>query len=172
MKKVVKNKPKPLDTGNQIDDTPYDVEAMQFFLLEKSQITNQYIDKFANDMLNYFCDHENTKYINEYHLRRGVTKSAYYRWLERSPRLKLVHDFCLEILGLRREKAMEKANAHILRLRQYQYDQEFGAAEERQVEMRKKEDADSKGNVTVIMPNNERVIPEEQRPKGKDEGKS
>jgi len=172
VRKVISNKRKPPKDEGQKEATPYNIESMLYYLSSEKHVAPEYIDKFADDQLKYFCENKDAKYINQYYLTRGVRKSLYYDWLEKSQYLKDRHNLCLEIIGLRREQAMEKANALILKLRQYQYDPGFAAAEERQHEMRKKEDGDSKGNVTVIMPNNERVIPDERRPKGKDESKN
>jgi len=159
MSKTVTSKRKSSRSKSQNLDTPYHVENMEQFLGSEFMVRTPFLEKFADDQLKYYCETESALYINEYRLKRGVNKRKYHQWLDRCEYLKARHDMCLEIIGLRREKEMKKANALILKLRQYQYDPGFAEAEEREVKMKKKSDeADSKQPIHVHLPENKRVI--------------
>ena len=162
MKKTVKIKHKTPQKKEQKKVMPYNVESMIYYMSPKKHVPVAFIEKFADDQLQYICNNEHVKYINEYYLTRGVNSKLYHDWKERSEYFRSRHDMCLEILGLRREKAMERASALVLRLRQYQYDPAFGKAEEREAELKKRDDSKTQGTFAVIMPSNEKVIDREK----------
>ena len=133
-------------------------EAMKFYMSAEKHISDIFLRKFADDQLQYFCDNDNAKYINEYYLTRGVHRKLYNEWTERSDYFRNRHDMCLEIIGLRRERAMEKCSALVLKLRQYQYDPGYGEAEARDAELKKRDNEKKMGDIKVFLPTNEKVI--------------
>lgn len=162
MKKVVKTKRKSNGKAGQKNVTPYNVESMTYYMSPDKHVPVAFIEKFADDQLRYICDHEDIRYINEYYLTRGVNRKLYHDWCVKSKYFKDKHDMCLEIIGLRREKAMERASALVLKLRQHQYDPSFGIAEERDAEMKKRIDDNKMGDIKVVFPVNEQVIDREK----------
>lgn len=158
MAKLVNTKPRARKKRAQKNVPPPCLESMIFFMSSEKHLSDRFLERYADDQLKYYCDNDDAKYINEYHLSRGVVRKIYYEWLERSPYLRERHAMCLEIIGLRRERAMEKSNALVLKLRQYQYDPGFGEAEARDAELKKRDNEKKMGDIKVIMPVNERVI--------------
>ena len=161
MAKLVNTKPRVRKKKGQKSVTPC-LESMIFFMSSEKHLSDRFLERYADDQLKYYCDNDDAKYINEYHLSRGVVRKIYYEWLERSKYLRDRHAMCLEIIGLRRERAMEAVNALVLKLRMYQYDPGYGEAEARDAEMKKRDNEKKMGDIKVFLPTNENVIDREK----------
>ena len=86
-----------------INRNQYNREIIELFMTS-SNATIASIEKFADDQLDYINTYENVYHIEKFRLTKGIPNSTYYDWLEKSEYLKKRHNFCLEILALRRKE--------------------------------------------------------------------
>jgi len=77
------------------------------FYLNGGKATPASIERFADQMLEFFMNNKHEKRLPKYRILRGVSNELYYQWKKKSDYLKRRDELCREILGQRREEALE-----------------------------------------------------------------
>lgn len=114
-------------------------------------MTDDMIIMFADKMVNFFMDNPEVMHINKYHISQGITHNMYQGWLSRSEYLKIRHEHCKALIGLRREEKLAQHDPKTLTHTLHLYSEDWKRANEdhaRQKEKFRSNDRDIK----VIFP--------------------
>jgi len=131
-----------------INDT-YSHDEQRFYL-SGEHATDVMLEKFADDQLEFFNTHSNALHLQEYRLRKGIKASTYDYWLERSEYLKELHDFCKELLALRRNKHIANYDPKFLTHTLHLYSPRHDAANKYKAKLKKIEEEGRSSNVKVV----------------------
>ena len=121
--------------------------------LRMSPISKDYLEKFALEWISHALADDDMLTVNDFLLKKGVSKGTVQQWYERVPEFKEAYNHIVTILGNRRERGSIKRqydSATILRS-QHMYDDAWRAADEWRANLTAKANGSGSGNVIVEM---------------------
>jgi len=121
----------------------------QNFFLSAQQETEHIIEKFADEQLDYFNSNPTVYNLEEYRIFKGLPSKTYYSWLEKSAYLKRIHDFCLEVLALRRKKRVAEHDPKFLTHTLHMYCHRHDEANKYKARLRNIEEASKPQEIKV-----------------------
>jgi len=114
-------------------------EAQEFFL-SGEHVTDSIIEHFANEMVEFINNDPTIMHIKAFRIYKGVIYDTYHDWLGRYPYLKARHDFCVDLIGLRREEKMASCDPKTLAHTLHMYSREWDKANKDKAALKNLED--------------------------------
>ena len=154
-KSTIKNKTK-LTLGS--NDEPKKGKVREFkkeiedFYLEfgnKGAVTDKIIENFIDEQFAYMQKDKDCCHIHKYRIKRGVTRQMYRNWLAKNEYFQMMHERCLDLLGLRREEILKDYDANTLKHTLFKYSEDWDEADRRKAELRNKRDEKKETEVHV-----------------------
>ncbi len=165
----VNNTTKP---NNATKETPKIKTFVQEFYtdiytFQTMPIPNHYFDKVAEEWVNYVKNNDDVLFMGEYRIKKGVAKTTFEEWTQRSANMQIARAFVKEIIAMRREKGalLRKYDASTVFKMQYKYDADWKEMEEWRASMKERVEGASGSNITVVMERfpNSPLVPEKRK---------
>lgn len=125
-------------------------DAEQEFYLSGQHATDAMIQKFADEQLTYFNEHPEAYNLGKFFTKKGVLECEYYTWVKRSPYLKRRHEFCIQLLALRRNERIAAHDPKFLTHTLHMYSPRHDEANRYKAKLRNLEDATKEQAVKVV----------------------
>jgi len=122
----------------------------QAYYLSGQPATDPMLERFADDQLEYYNTHTDVYNMEKYRLIRGVPKQTYFDWLKRNAYLKAKHDFCLELLALRRKERVSDHDPKFLTHTLHAYDDRHDKANKYKAALRDYENDAKSQSIRVV----------------------
>ena len=117
--------------GKPKNNTPqYRLDNMNLFLTD-GYANKKCIEHFADTQLEYYIKNKKELQISAFRLTKGVNKNLYGQWRAKNKYLQSRHEFLLEMLAHRRQAVLFSHNPNLITYTQYQYDEDWADADER-----------------------------------------
>ena len=130
-------------------------------------IPEHYFDRLAEEWIDYVKNNEDVLFMGEYQIKKGVARSTFEEWVQRSPNLQRARAFVKDIIAMRREKGalIRKYDASVVCKTQYKYDHDWKEAEEWRASMKERVENQGSGSITVVMERfpNSPLVPEKRK---------
>lgn len=127
---------------------------LDLFTLKEKPVSNAFIEQLAAQLLDWAAHDKEALSIKRFVLSKGIHWNTFIRWSQTREPLKSIYEDAKLLVAARREEGMikklydSKSIMHI----QYQFDEDWGAADQRWSDLRKKEQGDAqRGPITVVM---------------------
>lgn len=103
------------------------------------------LDDLAEHMVEWVNSDPNIMVFGEFLIKYAVSRNSMRRFLERSDKLRDAKSYAMHVIGVNREKAalFKKIDYNTMKLKQHQYDSDWGEAEERASRLRSKHSAEA-----------------------------
>lgn len=122
----------------------------QSYYLSGQPATDAMLERFADDQLEYYNTNPDVYNMEKYRITRGVPKSTYFDWLKRNAYLKAKHDFCLEIIALRRKERVTDHDPKFLTHTLHTYDEKHDRANKYKAALRDYENESKSQSIRVV----------------------
>lgn len=123
------------------------------YTFQTMPIPMHYFDKLAEEWVDYVKNNEDVLFMAEYHVKKGVSKTTFEEWVQRSPNLQAARAFVKEIISMRREKGalLRRYDPATVFKMQHTYDAAWKEMEEWRASLKEKSENQGSGNITVVM---------------------
>lgn len=129
--------------------TVYNTEEQSYYL-SGQPATDAMLERFADEQLEYYNTHTDVYNMEKYRLIKGVPRSTYFDWLNRNSYLKEKHNFCLELLALRRKERVSDHDPKFLTHTLYTYDERHDKANRYKASLRDLEGEAKSQQIKVV----------------------
>lgn len=137
------------------------------YTFQTMPIPEHYFDHIAAEWIDYVKNTDDVLFMGEYRIKKGISRTTFEEWTQRSPNMQIARAFVKEIIAMRREKGalMRKYDAGTVFKMQYKYDSDWKEMEEWRASLKEKVEGPSGSNITVVMERfpNSPLVPEKRK---------
>ena len=123
----------------EVPSRTFKTEMQQFFM-SGEYVNDRIIEHFADEMVEFVNNDKTIMHIKAFRIHKGVVYDTYHDWLGKYPYLKKRHDFCMDLIGLRREEKMASYDPKTLSHTLHMYSREWDKANKDKAALKSAED--------------------------------
>ena len=128
-------------------------EYVDLFTLKEVVVTEEWVEKFSQQMLSDVIKDENIVKLSQYFRLRGINSSTIARWSDKYPKFALAYKEALLAVGDRREinGLWKEMDGGMVSYTMAHYDPSWVKLAEWRAALRKESEGQSGNNITVVM---------------------